>query len=159
MKDKKIIGKKSRAAGQRFEKKVRDDLEDHGFIVNRWSNNVEFQECDSTAGKIGITDIGKLVPAKPKFVFNPTIKKRVPIGMSSGFPDFVVSKKAGLRDDDKYTYDLIGIECKINGYLNPTERNKCKWLLDNNIFSKILIAKKGIKRGEIEFIDFSEKHK
>jgi len=35
---------------------------------------------------------------------------------------------------------IIGIECKSNGYLSKEEKLKCKWLLDNNIFSKILIA-------------------
>lgn len=37
-------GKKSRASGQRFEAKVRQNLEDMGWIVCRWSNNVEFEE-------------------------------------------------------------------------------------------------------------------
>ena len=36
-------GKKSRAAGARFELRVRKDLEDKGWIVDKWSNNVEFE--------------------------------------------------------------------------------------------------------------------
>jgi hypothetical protein len=39
-----IRGKKSRAAGSRFETKVREDLEKNGWIVSRWTNNVEFNE-------------------------------------------------------------------------------------------------------------------
>jgi len=35
----------------------------------------------------------------------------------------------------------------------------CRWLIKNNIFSEILIAKKGKKRGEIEYINFSDKYK
>ena len=37
-------GKKSRAAGGRFELKVREDLEKKGWIIARWTNNVEFEE-------------------------------------------------------------------------------------------------------------------
>jgi len=39
-----IRGKKSRAAGARFEAKVREDLEKEGWIMARWTNNVELQE-------------------------------------------------------------------------------------------------------------------
>lgn len=37
-------GKKSRAAGSRFELKVRHNLEEMGWIVARWTNNIEFYE-------------------------------------------------------------------------------------------------------------------
>ncbi len=40
---KQIQGKKSKDAGRRFELKVRKDLEDKGWIVDKWSNNVEFK--------------------------------------------------------------------------------------------------------------------
>jgi len=42
-------GKKSRAAGQRFEKRVREDLIKKGWIVDKWTNNVEFY--NDSAGK------------------------------------------------------------------------------------------------------------
>ena len=47
-------GKKNRQAGARFELKTRKDLESQGWIVDKWSNNV---------------DIGNnsLIPAKHKF--------------------------------------------------------------------------------------------
>lgn len=51
-------GKKNRRQGAEFEKKVRADLESKGWIVDKWTNNVEFGE---------VIDIGKLVPSKPKF--------------------------------------------------------------------------------------------
>jgi len=53
----------------------------------------------------------------------------------------------------KKTYEVIGVEVKSNGYLSKEEKAKCRWLLDNNIFSKILIAKRGEKRGEIVYED------
>jgi len=37
-------GRTSRAAGARFELKVRKDLEDKGWIVDKWGNNIEFEE-------------------------------------------------------------------------------------------------------------------
>ena len=44
---------------------------------------------------------------------------------------------------------VIGVESKMDGKLDKIEKQKCRWLLKNNIFSKILIAQKGEKRGEI----------
>ena len=41
-----IRGKKSRASGARFELKVREDLEKKGWVVARWTNNVEFKEVE-----------------------------------------------------------------------------------------------------------------
>ena len=37
-----IRGKKARASGMRFELSVRKDLEEKGWIVSKWQNNVEF---------------------------------------------------------------------------------------------------------------------
>ena len=48
--DKKKQGKKSRAAGGRFELKVRKDLESKGWIVSKWMNNVEFLNDKSFTG-------------------------------------------------------------------------------------------------------------
>lgn len=55
----------------------------------------------------------------------------------------------------KKPYEVIGVECKTNGYLDKTEKEKCKWLLDNNIFSKILIAYK-TKEGRKIVIKYKE---
>lgn len=55
-------------------------------------------------------------------------------------------------------YGVIGCEVKSNGYLTKEEKEKCKWLLDNNVFSKILIAKKGTKRGGIIYDEFGTKN-
>lgn len=37
-------GKKNRAGGQRFEAKVRQDLEDMGWVVSKWMNTVDYEK-------------------------------------------------------------------------------------------------------------------
>ncbi|MCK4552748.1 hypothetical protein KAT80_00915 [Candidatus Pacearchaeota archaeon] len=133
-------GKLNRAAGARFELKVRGKLEEDGWIIDKWTKNVDLKER-------------KLIPAKPKFVFNPQLKRRIPIGMSSGFPDFIAFKKIG-----KESYDVIGVEVKGDGWLDKSEKEKCAWYLQNKVFSQIWIAKKAEKRGQVEYIDFVEKY-
>ena len=131
---KRTQGRKNRAAGARFELKVRNSLENDGWYVDKWTNNVDLQE-------------GKLIKAKRKF--NPFSKV---IMMSSGFPDLICFKRTGNL------YEIIGVEAKANGWLDKEEKEKCKWLLENEVFSRVLIAKKGKKRGEIEYADFKEKY-
>ena len=135
MKDpKKVIrGKKSKTAGTAFELFVRKDLESKGWIVDKWSNNVDLEN-------------NKLIPAKHKFR-----GIGIPMALGTGLPDFLVFRKIELPCSlcnnevrllkDKL-YEVIGVEAKTNGYLDKVEKEKCKWLLKNNIFSKILIAKK-----------------
>lgn len=153
--DKKKQGKKNRAAGQRFELKVRKDLESKGWIVDKWTNNVDLsdysidEEGEDELGRYDVCSPGKLIPAKRKFR-----GPGIPMAIGTGFPDFVIFRPAGT-----YHYVVYGVEVKSNGYLDKEEKEKCTWLLDNHIFSKILIAKKGIKRGEIEYEDFKEKWK
>ena len=132
-------GKKNRAAGQRFEARVRAKLESLGWTVDRWTNTVDYNREEG---------IGKVVPAKRKY--NPFKKVMV---MSAGFPDFICIK---FQDN---SFDVIAVEVKMNGYLDQIEKGMCLWLLQNKVFSKILVAKKGKKRGEIEFINFTEKYK
>ena len=139
MKSKKIItkskqGKKNRAAGARFELKVRNNLESEGWIIDKWTNNFDLEEK-------------KLIKAKRKY--NPF--KKV-LGIGTGFPDFIAFK---LKKKD---YEIIGVEVKGNGWLDKNEKEKCKFLIKKKIFSRILIAKKGEKGGEIEYIDFMEKY-
>jgi len=146
--DKKLQGKKNRASGQRFELKVRKDLESQGWIVDKWTNNVKFTDAE-WHGKLP-NWFGELIPAKRKY--NP-FNKALAIG--TGFPDFIAFKS--IREGLAYAfrlYEVIGVEVKSNGYLDKEEKEKCKWLLENNIFSKILIASKGKKRGEIIYKEF-----
>ncbi len=137
--EKSTIGKKSRAKGQRFETKVRQDLENLGWTVAKWTNTVDYDR----EGKIG-----KVVPAKRKY--NPFFKA---LSVGTGFPDFICFKKI------ENGFDVIGLEVKGNGYLDQIEKGMCIWLLENRIFSRILIARRGKKAGEIEYIDFETKYK
>ncbi len=140
-------GKKSRKEGKDFEARVRSDLTEKGWTVCRFDNDVKEN---------------KLFQAKTNW-------RRTPFGMfpmnlSPGFPDFIISKHCLLEEDsikpiveikrnsklgllnEVKELDLvfcnIAVECKINGTLDKLEKQKCQWLLDNNIFSKILIASK-----------------
>jgi len=131
-------GKKNRAAGVRFEAKVRADLKLQGWIIDKWTNNIDFEK-------------NEVVPAKRKY--NP-FKKVMIIG--TGFPDFICFKKSG-----KKSYEVIGVEVKRNGWLDKQEKEKCEWYLNKKIFSRILIAK-AVKEGRKlnpKFIDFEEKYK
>ena len=149
--DKQAQGKKNRKSGQAFELKVRKDLERSGWRVCKWMNNVDF-------GVLGVN--GELVAAKRKY--NPFMRA---LSIGNGFPDFVAFQlpenyknfaveQEGINKGQFKLYIVIGVEAKINGYLTPEERKKCAWLLENNVFSKILIAQKGIKRGEIVYKEF-----
>jgi len=133
-------GKKNRAAGVRFEAKVRAGLEEMGWIVDKWTNTIDYDRD----GKIG-----KVVPAKRKY--NPF--KKV-LGIGTGFPDFICIKNTNGF------FEVIGVEVKRNGYLDQKEKGMCFWLLENKIFSKILIAKAVLKgkRINVEYIDFNEKY-
>ncbi len=141
--DKKLQGKRNREKGRRFEAKVRKDLESKGWIVDRWTNNVELHQENSEEVSGIIKDgkfiYGKLIPAKSNR-FNMR---------TTGFPDFIFFSPA-----DSVRPKINGIECKSNGYLDKEERAKCDWLLKNNIFSRILIARKGEKRGQIIYKEF-----
>ncbi len=183
-------GKLNRAAGQRFEAKVRAGLEKMGWIVDKWTNTVDYNREGKT---------GKVVPAKRKY--NPFKKVMV---LGTGFPDFIAfrtnkidNKESPLMKGfcekckkESFGYEItkgfitcnfcgehilsiplekedrlkdnqtkiISIEVKSKGYLDKIERDMCYWLLENNIFSEILIARKGKKRGEVEYIDFSDKY-
>lgn len=131
-------GKKNRAAGVRFEAKVRADLKSQGWIVDKWTNNVDLED-------------GKLVRVRNKF-----LGPGKPIMLGAGFPDFICFKIKGKGKN----YEIIGVEVKRNGWINEGEREKCKWLLENKIFSKMLIAKekKEGRNVSVEYINFEKKY-
>lgn len=66
-KERRIVGKQSRAKGLYFEKKTRIFLENKNFIISKWQNNVDLEQK-------------KIIPAKhhPKFQRG-----------NQGFPDFI----------------------------------------------------------------------
>ena len=127
-------GKLARSQGSRFELKVRNHWENMNWIVDKWTNNVDLQS-------------DKITMAKRKY--NPFMRA---LTIGTGFPDFIALKPF---NDGKH--EVIGIEVKMNGTLSKEEKDKCKWYLEKGIFSKVYVAKKGSKRGEIEHIDFFDR--
>jgi hypothetical protein len=133
-------GKRNRAAGARFELKVRKDLEEKGWITDKWTKSVNLET-------------GELVPAKRKFIPGKGF-----MGIGTGFPDFIAFKPVvGKKEDDFQVYRVIGVESKSNGFLDKKEKEKCSFLLEKGIFKDVLIARKGEKRGAIEYVDFATK--
>jgi len=151
-------GRNNKANGAAFELRVRKDLEDKGWIVSKWPNN--------------IID-GKLCAAKHKW--NGPGR---PMALGTGFPDFIAFRLIWEVEDfneqtrggtihnfefenmPKMLYEIIGVESKINGYLDKVERLKCQWYLNNNVFSKILVASKTKVKNRIviKYEDFEEKY-
>lgn len=165
-------GRKAKAGGAQFELIVRRDLEEKGSVVDKWTNNIEFE---TDADKKIIPSTGKLIPAKKHWKFNPFRKIMMPSAQGTGFPDFISIKH--IHDG---VYSVIGVEVKMNGILSKEEKQKCAWYLKNKVFSEIWIAKKvaplGVplggartssrpqniecwgKRGKIEYENFEEKY-
>ena len=155
--EKSKIGKKSRKDGSAFELLVRKDLEKKGWIVIKNPNNVieETKLVEEYAVHAGNNNwIKRLVPETKKYFkqgkakYNPFTKRLMM--NSGGFPDFLAYKPINN------SYEIIGVESKINGYLDKEEREKCEWILEKKIFSKILVASK-VKNGrkiEVEYKEF-----
>jgi hypothetical protein len=133
--DKHKQGRRNRQSGARFERKVREDLINKGWFVTKFQSNIEFD----VDGK------GRLIPAKGNRFFARTL----------GFPDYLCFRQAS----DKLYY-VEGCECKSTGYLTPIEKQKCQWLIDNHVFSDVLIAKKNRTGRKIvpEYVSFKEKY-
>ncbi len=132
-KEKIAEGKKSRKKGGDFELKVRKDLESKGWVVSKWQNNVDL-------------DLKKIIPAKRKF--NPFSKV---MALGTGFPDFLAFQLVGEK-----MYNLVGVECKVNGLLSKEEKEKCCFMLEKKVFSDIWIAKNAENTRLIEYISFNE---
>lgn len=144
-------GKQSRAHGKAFELRVRADLEEKGWIVDRWNNQVEFIDVINTKGHVALR-VGKLILAKAKWN---NFTKTMTTGVG-GFPDFIAIKRTTSTDmDQNMLYEVIGVEVKMAGKLDKLEKEKCQWYLDNNVFSKILIASKHKVKNRI-VIEYTE---
>ena len=106
-------------------------------MVDKWSNNIDL-------------DLKKIVPCKRVFKRFGVDKGVMTIG--TGFPDFVAFDRVNNL------FEVIGVEVKINGTLSREEKEKCSWLLENGVFSQILIAsKRKVKnRVSVEYLDFLE---
>jgi len=138
-------GKKNRAAGKRFELKVREDLEKANWIVFRNSNDVS---------DVIETDIGEyerfFKQAKTKWNFI----TKMPMSIQSGFPDYVCIHSL-VPEDNRFLVKFV--ECKINGQLSKEEKEKCKWIIEK-LEIPVIIASRGKKRGEIIYENFKEKY-
>ncbi len=145
-------GKRNRRSGADFERRVRKDLEEKGWIVSRWQNNLDYPKENINLPPDKRKDY-KLIPAK-QGRFRLT---------STGFPDYLAYRLLVLKEwnvmngiaTNGYVYEIIGVECKSNGYLDKQEKEKCKWLLKNNIFSRILVAYKR-KDGKKVVVEYKE---
>jgi len=172
--DKVKQGRRNKAAGKAFEDRVYLDLEKKGWIVSRWMKNVEFPKIKIRGEEYESITNAKLIPAKPKIRMIPG-KGPMLVSTWTGFPDFIAfqdivdaNQKAMfrlVREGDPIKkgteirlFTLIGVECKVGKSLDKEEKEKCDWLLKNNIFSKILIASKGPKRGQIMYEEFSSQN-
>ena len=151
-KNKKKQGRINRQRGSIWERKVRDDLIKKGWKVSKFQSNVEcIKYTHSDCKDPEHWGECKLIPALTSNKFRRG---------TLGFPDFICWK---IIPKNQYNYiknepifDVIGVEAKSDGYLDKTERAKCKWLLENKIFSSILIAKKKKEGRKIvpEYIEF-----
>ena len=132
--DYKKQGKRNRALGSDTERRTRIDLIEDGWFVSKWNNNVKDNE---------------LVVVKNQFR-----GKGIPMMLGAGFPDFIAFRLKGEH------YEVIGVEVKTGGYLSSEEQEKCKWLLDNKVFSKILIASREYSGRyiEIKYKEFEVKN-
>lgn len=127
--EKRRVGKRSRILGKAFEKKVREDLEDRGWMTLKFDRQVDLEN-----NKLGIA----------KGQFNPFYRRIV--GEGSGFPDFICFKPLM----EKTTIMLV--ESKMAGKLDKIEKQKCDWI-KNNLKIPIFIASKGEK--EIIYTEYS----
>ncbi|MFH1802679.1 MAG: hypothetical protein ABH864_04475 [archaeon] len=131
------MGRKSRAAGARFELKVRKDLEEKGWITDKWTKNVDLEKME-------------IFQARRKFIPGKGF-----MGIGSGFPDFIAFKQiVGRKEDDFHAYKVVGVESKMNGVLDKAEKEKCFFLLREGVFKDILVARKGSKIGSIKYVNF-----
>ena len=119
----KKLGRLNRQRGAIWELKVRGGLIEKDWLVIKNPNNVIDEKFKQGKSR-----------------YNPFTKQLMM--NSGGFPDFICWRKS--------EQEVIGVECKVNGYLDQKERAKCEWLLKNKIFNKILIAKKIKEKGKIK---------
>lgn len=132
-------GKSDRKLGKDFERRVREDLEENGWITCRWDKNVEFTddffECQKLLPIGGEVPVGKLIRSKAKF--NPFTKR--PMNISAGFPDFLCLQETHNCNGSKsITISEIGmipsnwanflVESKMSNKLDKVEKEKMEWI-------------------------------
>ena len=131
MVDYKKQGKRNKAMGADFERRTRKDLEEKGYIVSKWQNNV------ITKSKEGVEYAPESYTIKPA---SPGMFRM----MQTGFPDFVAYRRVGEF------YKIIFVECKVNGYLSKIEKEKAKWYLKNKYCHVFYIAYKTKEKNRVK---------
>lgn len=134
--EKSKMGKASRAAGKRFELKVRADLESKGWIVFRNSNDVKPNKLSQTTF------------SQTTGHWNPFTNRIMTA--QSGFPDFICVKQYYSKEFYVLSSEVQFVESKMAGYLGDIEKEKVKWIKDN-LKIPVIVAFKGKKRGEIVY--------
>ncbi len=133
MVDFKKQGAKNRKAGKDFELKARKHFGLKGWIVDKFSSNIDLENnCFKQAGV-------KYIPGR---------------GMMPGlgFPDFLMFKKRV-----EY-YQLLFVECKVNNTLTKVEKQKMQWLVDNGHRCFVAFNNDG-EIGTREFLEYKERAK
>lgn len=170
--DKVKQGRRNRANGASFELRVRKELEEKGWLVDKFSNNIEInrvqdivdannqfltEECAKLGFKhhpihySGDELVGKIIPAKRKYA-----GPGRPMAIGTGFPDFVCIKIHDLSDPQ--TYQVQFVECKTNGKLDKIEKQKCAWLQEQG-YNILIASKTKVKnRIVIKYENFFEKY-
>lgn len=143
--DKVKQGKQNKRSGAVFELKVRKDLEKKGWIVSKWMNNLDYPKNNINLPSEEREDM-KLIPARRTYR-----GPGIPMAIGTGFPDFIVFRYGDSCDCGHDCGHIMGVEAKSNGKLDKLEKEKCEWLIKNEIFHSILIASKGSKRGSIRY--------
>jgi len=125
-------GKRNRRKGTDFEAKVRKDLEETGYTVTRWNNQINLETEE-------------IVPAKiTRFHKNTT-----------GFPDFVAFEKLGRTTPGIRTYKIYFVECKFNGILSKIEKQKMNILKKMGHYCFTAYNENGKVRYR-EFVEYKE---
>ncbi len=91
-------GKNNRRRGQNHEYKTRHHLEEQGYIVARWNNQIDLTTSPPT-----------IIQAKATRFNRGT----------TGFPDFIALKPT---NNPQHPYTIILIECKTNNTLSKIEK-------------------------------------
>lgn len=151
-------GKRNRAAGADFERRTRKNLEEKGWMVSKYQNNLNYEFIDDNFNGDYVS-----IPARAsKFRLS-----------STGFPDLITYKIIGckycmeelglsetedIETSEHKLFDVQFYECKVNGQLSKEERQKAKWYLDNNHCSKFYIVSKQKVKNRIHIIytDFND---
>lgn len=115
--DKKAQGKKNRAAGAKFEKKVRDHFSAEDYIVDKFGNNIDLESEELIVAK------NFYIPGRG-------------YTLGAGFPDFVMMRVIEFTANGPL-YEVMFVECKINGLLTKEEKEKMRVLQNKGNICKI----------------------